>query len=87
MIQVSISPSTLLDEGICVEDIEGLRLFKFTEALQAKLEELLQKNELNALSSEEADELDSINELERFFTYLNAQLIAPALPINERRRQ
>lgn len=78
MIQVAISPSTLLDEGICVEDIEGLRLFKFTEALQAKLEELLQKNELDALSSEEADELDSINELERFFTYLNAQLIAPA---------
>ena len=43
MIQVAISPSTLLNEGICVEDIEGLRLFKFTEALQAKLEELLEK--------------------------------------------
>ncbi len=78
MIQVAISPSTLLDESICVEDIEGLRLFKFTEALQTKLEELLKKNELNALSSEEADDLDSINELERFFTYLNARLIAPA---------
>ena len=78
MIQVAISPSTLLDEGICVEDIEGLRLFKFTEALQSKLEELLKKNELNTLSSEEVDELNSINELERFFTYLNARLIAPA---------
>ncbi|WP_240518937.1 hypothetical protein [Leptolyngbya sp. BC1307] len=58
--------------------IEGLWLFKFTEALQAKLEELLKKNELDALSSEEADKLDSINELERFFTHLNARLIAPA---------
>lgn len=75
MIQVAISPNTLLNEGICVEEIEGLRLFKFTEALQTKLEVLLQKNELNALSSEEVHELDSLNELERFFTYLNARLI------------
>ncbi|MGD1930558.1 MAG: hypothetical protein ACFB12_16770 [Leptolyngbyaceae cyanobacterium] len=76
MLQVSISPSALLDEGICVENIDGFRLFKFTEALQSKLETLLKKNELNTLSSAEQKELDSLNELERFFTYLNARLLA-----------
>lgn len=76
MIQVAISPNTLLNEGIGVEEIEGFRLFKFTEMLQTKLETLLQKNELNTLSSEEAHKLDSLNELERFFSDLNARLIA-----------
>jgi hypothetical protein len=78
MIQIAISPNALLDEGICVENVEGLRLFKFTEAFQTKLEGLLVKNELSALSIEEAQELDSLNELERFFTYLNARLLAQA---------
>ncbi|NEP19944.1 MAG: hypothetical protein F6J97_24165 [Leptolyngbya sp. SIO4C1] len=76
MLQVSISPSALLDEGICVENIDGSRLFKFTETLQSRLEALLKKNESNALFSDEQKELDSLNELERFFTYLNARLLA-----------
>lgn len=78
MIQVAISPNSLLDEGICVEDVGGFRLFKLTEVLQAKLEELLEKNELNSLSTEESQELNNLNELERFFTYLNARLLAQA---------
>lgn len=76
MIQIAISPNSLLDEGICVEEVEGLRLFKLTEALQRKLEGLLEKNALNDLSAEESEELNSLNELERFFTYLNARLLA-----------
>jgi hypothetical protein len=54
--------------------VEGLRLFKFTAAFQTKLEGLLAKNELSALSTEESNELDGLKELERFFTYLNARL-------------
>jgi hypothetical protein len=77
MIQVAISPSSLLDEGVCVEEIDGLRLFKFTETLQARLENLLVTNETNELSDQERAELDSLNELDRFFTYLNARLLAP----------
>jgi hypothetical protein len=77
MIQVSISPSSLLDEGVCVEEIDGLRLFKFTETLQARLENLLLTNETNELSEQERAELDSLNELDRFFTYLNARLLSP----------
>ena len=78
MIQVAISPASLLDEGVCVEEIDGLRLFKFTEAFQARLESLLTTNETNELSEEEKTELDGLNELDRFFTYLNARLLAPS---------
>ncbi|NEP19994.1 MAG: hypothetical protein F6J97_24420 [Leptolyngbya sp. SIO4C1] len=76
MLQVAISPSALLDESICVENIDGFRLFKFTKAFQSRQEALLKKNGLNTLSSDEQKELDSLNELERFFTYLNARLLA-----------
>jgi hypothetical protein len=78
MIQVAISPSSLLDEGVCVEEIDGLRLFKFTETFQSRLESLLIVNETNALSEEERAELEGLNELDRFFTYLNARLLSPA---------
>ena len=76
MIQVAISPASLLDEAVCVEEVEGLRLFKFTEILQARLEALLEANERNALSEEDSVELTSLNELDRLFTYLNARLLA-----------
>jgi hypothetical protein len=33
MIQFAISPFSLLDEGICVEEIDGLSLFRFTARL------------------------------------------------------
>jgi hypothetical protein len=78
MIQIAISPTSLLDESIRVEIIEGLRLFKFTETLQQKFEALLTKNETNSLTPEEERELANLNELDRFFTYLNARLLAPA---------
>jgi hypothetical protein len=77
MIQVAISPASLLDEGVRVEEIDGLRLFRFTEAFQSRLETLLTGNETNALTDEERRELRSLDELDRFFTYLNARLLAP----------
>jgi hypothetical protein len=77
MIQVAISPASLLDEGVRVEEVDGLRLFRFTEAFQARLETLLTGNETNALTDEERRELNSLDELDRFFTYLNARLLAP----------
>jgi hypothetical protein len=77
MIQVAISPASLLDEGVRVEAVDGLRLFRFTDAFQARLEILLAGNETSALTDEERQELSSLDELDRFFTYLNARLLAP----------
>jgi hypothetical protein len=77
MIQVAISPASLLDEGVRVEEVDGLRLFRFTDTFQARLETLLAGNETSALTDEEQRELSNLDELDRFFTYLNARLLAP----------
>jgi hypothetical protein len=77
MIQVAISPASLLDEGVRVEEVDGLRLFRFTDVFQDRLETLLAGNETDALTDDERHELSSLDELDRFFTYLNARLLAP----------
>ncbi len=76
MIQVVVSPQSVLETGITVEIVDNVRFFKFTEALQDRLEELLEKNKLGNLTSEESEELTSIGELDRLFTYLNSLLLA-----------
>jgi hypothetical protein len=74
--QVVISPQSLLETGIRVEKVGDLRLFKFTEDLQDKLEELIAKNQVETLTTKEREELNSISELDRIFTYLNSLLAA-----------
>jgi len=76
MIQVVITPQSLLETGIKVEKVDHLRLFKFTDELQSRLEDLLEKNKTGALSADEAAELDAVGELDRIFTYLNSLLAA-----------
>ncbi|VXD15059.1 conserved hypothetical protein [Planktothrix serta PCC 8927] len=76
MIQVMISPQSLLETGIKVEKVDSLRLFKFTDDLQSNLEDLLEKNKTGSLTLEEEAELNAIGELDRIFTYLNSLLVA-----------
>jgi hypothetical protein len=74
--QVIISPQSLLENGIRVEKVDDLRLFKFTDDLQDRLEVLVDKNQMGVLDATEQKELDSISELDRIFTYLNSLLVA-----------
>jgi hypothetical protein len=76
MIQVVITPQSLLETGIQVETVDNLRLFKFTDVLQSRLESLLEKNQTSTLTLEEEAELSAIDELDRIFTYLNSLLSA-----------
>ena len=76
MIQVVITPQSLLETGIKVEKVDDLRLFKFTDELQSRLENLLEKNKSGSLTTEEETELDAVGELDRIFTYLNSLLVA-----------
>jgi hypothetical protein len=62
--QVVISPQSLLETGIRVEKVDDLRLFKFTDDLQDKLEELIAKNQSATLTHTEQEELTSISELD-----------------------
>lgn len=76
MIQVVISPQSLLETGIKVEKVDHLRLFKFSDELQSRLEDLLEKNKTGSLTLEEEAELNAVGELDRIFTYLNSLLVA-----------
>jgi hypothetical protein len=71
-----IKPSQLLPEGICIKRINNLTLFKFTDKLGERMQELLDKNKLDILTPEENRELEAIGELDDIFSYINAVVAA-----------
>lgn len=74
--QMMIQPSSLLPDGIEIQQVNNFNLFKFTEDLQARFDELLERNKAGLLTPEEAAELAGISELSRIFTLINAMIIA-----------
>ncbi len=70
-----VKPSLLIHE-IRVEKFGNLSLFKFSEHLQNRMELLLEKRKVEPLSLEEIPELETIGELDRIFTHMNAMLAA-----------
>lgn len=70
MIQAISRPSTLLGK-IKVEKVDQFNLFKFSDELQNRMEELLDRKKADLLTSEEA-----MVELDRIFTHINAMLVA-----------
>ncbi|MFM2063539.1 MAG: hypothetical protein RLZZ507_3210 [Cyanobacteriota bacterium] len=75
MIQAISRPSTLLGK-IKVEKVDEFNLFKFSDELQNRMEELLDRKKADLLTSEEVIELEAIGELDRIFTHINAMLVA-----------
>lgn len=71
---LGVHPSQLLAAHLQVVQQAGLTVFHFTEAAQARLEELLTRRKEAGLTAAEQDELDALAELDRIFTYINAQL-------------
>ena len=66
-------PSSLIHE-IQLEKVGSWNLFKFSEHLQLRMEELLEKKKADQLTTDEITELDAIGELDRIFTHMNAML-------------
>ncbi|WP_413174186.1 hypothetical protein [Anabaena azotica] len=75
MISAISRPSTLLGK-IKVEKVDKFNLFKFTDELQNRMEELLDRKKADLLTPEEVIELEAIGELDRIFTHINAMLVA-----------
>lgn len=67
-----IKPSSWLMSGIRVEKVHNLNLFKFTEELGLRMQELLDKKKADTLTPEETAELEAIGELDTIFSYINA---------------
>ncbi|MUG91155.1 hypothetical protein F7734_01025 [Scytonema sp. UIC 10036] len=71
---VVIKPSSWLTSGIRVEKVNNLNLFKFTEELGSRMQELLDRKKADLLTSEEATELEAMVELDMILSYINAMI-------------
>lgn len=75
MTTVIAKPSSLLS-NIRMEKVDDVNLFKFNYELQARMEELLERKKADLITPEEIIELETIGEIDRFFTHINAMLLA-----------
>ena len=75
MVTTLNKPSSLIHE-IQIEKVGDWNLFKFSEPLQLRMENLLEKKKADQIDLAEIAELDTIGELDRIFTHINAMLAA-----------
>jgi hypothetical protein len=76
--QLMVKPSSLMPQGIKMVEFGNIYLFRFTDDLQSRMEELLERKKLDLLAVDEIPELAGIIELSRIFTLINAQLSTQA---------
>jgi transcriptional antiterminator Rof (Rho-off) len=76
--QIMVQPSSWVESGIKLSKVRDLNLFKFTDELQARLDNLAERKKSEELAEEEEAELAGMLELDRIFTLLNARIIAEA---------
>ena len=75
MVTLLGKPSSFIHE-IRIEKVGDWNLFKFSESLQLRMENLLEKKKADELTLDEIAELDAIGELERIFSHINAMIAA-----------
>jgi hypothetical protein len=75
MVTTLNKPSSLIHE-IQLEKVGDWNLFKFSESLQLRMENLLEQKKADQITPDEIAELDAIGELDRIFTHINAMLAA-----------
>jgi hypothetical protein len=79
MVKTLHKPSALIHE-IRLEKVGDWHLFKFSESLQSRMENLLEQKKADQLTDDESVELEAIGELDRIFTHINAMLAAQNAP-------
>ena len=85
--QLMVQPSSLISAGMKMSEFGNIYLFRFTDELQSRFEELLDKKKADTLTLEEEAEYTGISELQRIFTLINAQLAAKSnLSLTEKYR-
>jgi hypothetical protein len=71
-----IKPSSILPQGLRLQTINNLTLFKFTDELSDRLQDLPDKKKADTLTPSEEIELATIGELDDIFSYINATIAA-----------
>ena len=72
---VPTKPSSLIG-SIKLEQVDRHTLFKFTDDLQLRMEQLLSNKKADRITPDELAELEAIGELDQIFTHINAMLVA-----------
>ncbi|MBD2495645.1 hypothetical protein [Nostoc sp. FACHB-280] len=78
MIPASVKPSSWLEKGIQIEKVNSVNLFKLTDELQDRMQELVDKKLADSLTPKEASELEAIGDLIFIVTYINGQIVSAA---------
>ncbi len=76
--QTMVQPSGFLASGIHMFQLGDIAIFRFTDELQDRLEQLVERSKAAELTDSEQAELTGITDLARIFTFINAQLAAQA---------
>jgi hypothetical protein len=76
--QSMVKPSSWISTGIVTAKVRDRYLFKFSEELQERLDDLNERLKGIGLNNQEEAELAGILELDRIFTLLNAKIISEA---------
>ena len=72
--QPMVQPSSLIPVGMNIVPSGNVFLFHLTDDLQDRLENLLDRKKADSITNEQIAELESITELSRIFTLINAQI-------------
>ncbi|MGD2181126.1 hypothetical protein WB391_08360 [Lusitaniella coriacea LEGE 07167] len=60
-----------MDSAIRIELVEGIPIFRASDAVQSRIEVLLNKQQETALSEEEERELDCYEEVDDYLSFVN----------------
>jgi ABC-type protease/lipase transport system fused ATPase/permease subunit len=74
--ETMVKPSSWVTTDIRMEKVRNLYLYKFSQTLQNRLDDLNYRLKADQLNDEERAELAGILDLDQIFTFLNAQIIA-----------
>jgi hypothetical protein len=74
--ETMIKPSSWINQGIVLRQVENFNLFKFSDELNDRLDELNDRLKTLGLSESEQAEWKGLLELDQIFTFLNAKVLA-----------
>ncbi|WP_322663034.1 hypothetical protein [Dendronalium sp. ChiSLP03b] len=80
---MAIKPSSWLEKGIQLEKVSNINLFKITDELSDRMQELVDKKTADSQTPEEEAELEAIGELVIIVTYINGMIANEARESNE----
>ena len=74
--ETMVKPSSWISRGIVLRQVDDFNLFKFSNELNDRLDELNDRLKTLGLSESEQAELKGLLELDQIFTLLNAKVLA-----------